>query len=377
MLGNRFVPTLRFVMAPDDEGGAARKAPRSRAAASDSSAAAGAQESPQTEGQGGAADSASRQETSQGAAQETVENSSAGQTANDAARLSQNAASSSEPFPDTFPENWRHDMAAGDKAFLKTLDRFDSPAALAKAYKELTARLSSGDLKAAKPLGDNATPEQVAAWRADHGLPENAATYVSGLKLADGVVTGEGDQPLLASFAEQAMKANWTSEQFNQAVGWYFAMQDRLLARRQFTDAEFKEKASHDLMREWGNDYTINRNTVVQFFDRNFPQQFRIDLLNARLPDGRVLANDPAFSKAILEVAKSINPAGAVLPNASGAGLSNVESRIAEIEGKYMRATHGSDPWKTYWSGESGARMQQEYRGLLAAREQARRGRAG
>ena len=72
-----------------------------------------------------------------------------------------------------------------------------------------------------------------------------------------------------------------------------------------------------------------------------------------------------------------VNPAGAVLPNASGAGLSNVESRIAEIEGKYMRATHGSDPWKTYWSGESGARMQQEYRGLLAAREQARRGRAG
>jgi hypothetical protein len=72
-----------------------------------------------------------------------------------------------------------------------------------------------------------------------------------------------------------------------------------------------------------------------------------------------------------------VNPAGAVLPNASGAGVSNVESRIAEIEGKYMRATHGSDPWKTYWSGESGARMQQEYRGLLAAREQARRGRAG
>ena len=99
--------------------------------------------------------------------------------------------------------------------------------------------------------------------------------------------------------------------------------------------------------------------------------------MNARLPDGRVLANDPAFSKAILEVAKIVNPAGAVLPNASGAGLSNVESRIAEIEGKYMRATHGSDPWKTYWSGESGARMQQEYRGLLAAREQARRGRAG
>jgi hypothetical protein len=63
--------------------------------------------------------------------------------------------------------------------------------------------------------------------------------------------------------------------------------------------------------------------------------------------------------------------------NASGAGLADVESRIAEIEAKYMRAAHGSESWRTYWSGESGAKMQQEYRGLLAAREQTRRGRAG
>jgi len=84
------------------------------------------------------------------------------------------------------------------------------------------------------------------------------------------------------------------------------------------------------------------------------------------------LANHPGFSKAILEVAKIVDPRDSLLPNASGAGLSNVESRIAEIEGKYMRAAHGSDQWKTYWTGESGARMQQEYRGLVAAREQTR-----
>jgi hypothetical protein len=71
-------------------------------------------------------------------------------------------------------------------------------------------------------------------------------------------------------------------------------------------------------------------------------------------------------------VAKIVDPRGTLLPNTSGAGVSSVESRIAEIEGKYMRAPHGSDSWKTYWTGDSGARMQQEYRGLLAAREQAR-----
>jgi hypothetical protein len=285
---------------------------------------------------------------------------------------------SPERFPEErFPESWRDHLAGSDKAFRKTLDRFESPMALAKAYKELTARLSSGDLKATKPPPDNATPEQVAAWRAEQGLPQDATAYVDGLQLGDGTVTGEAEKALLASFAEQAMKGRWTADQYNQAVGWYFALQDRLAAQRDHADAAFKQETSADLMREWGHDYPTNRNAIAQFVDRSFPADFREALLTARLPDGRILANHPTFNRAILEVAKSLNPSGAVLPNASGGGLSGVESRIAEIEGKYMRAPHGSELWKSYWTGDSGAHMQQEYRGLLAAREQTRRGRAG
>src|SRR5579871_2656042 len=276
-----------------------------------------------------------------------------------------------------FPQSWRDDLAGSDKAFRKTLDRFESPTALAKAYKELTARLSSGDLKATKPPPDDATPERIAAWRAEQGLPQDAAAYVDGLQLGDGTVTGEAEKALLASFAEEAMKGRWTADQYNQAVRWYFDTQDRLAAKRGEADAAFKHEALADLTREWGHDYATNRNAVAQFFDRSFPADFKEALLTARLPDGKLLANHPTFNKAILEVAKAINPGGAMLPNASGGGLSNVESRIAEIEGKYMRAPHGSDLWKSYWTGDAGARMQQEYRGLLAAREHARRGHAG
>jgi hypothetical protein len=297
--------------------------------------------------------------------------------AEDAALTSRNEAPNAEPAAKTFPESWREQLAGGDKAFRKTLDRFESPAALAKAYKELTARLSSGDLKATKPPPANATPEQLAAWRAEQGLPPSTAAYVDGLQLGDGTVTGEAEKALLASFAEEAMKGRWTADQYSQAVRWYFDMQDRLAAQRDQADAAFKHEASADLMREWSQDYATNRNAVAQFFDRSFPAEFKEALLTARLPDGRLLANHPTFNKAILEVAKSINPSGAILPNASGSGLSNVENRIAEIEGKYMRAPHGSDLWKGYWTGDAGARMQQEYRGLLAVREQVRRGRAG
>ena len=255
------------------------------------------------------------------------------------------------------------------------LDRFDSPAALAKAYRELTTKLSSGELRAVKGPGDNATPEQVAAWRTAHGLPENAEAYVSGLKLADCMLAGEANRPLLASFAEAALAGNWTGEQYSQAVRWYFAMQDQVLAARQRADGEFKQASARDFMREWGHDYDINRSTVAQFCNRHFARDQKLDLLNARLPNRAMLANHPGFNKAILEIASIVDPRGSLLPNTSGAGLSNVESRIAEIESKYMRAAHGSDQWKTYWTGESGARCSRNIAGWW--RRGSRRGGSG
>src|SRR5215467_12925863 len=90
-----------------------------------------------------------------------------------AAPAPRNPAPAADPVAKAFPESWREDLAGGDNAFRKTLDRFDSPAALAKAYKELTARLSSGDLKATRPPPGNPTPEQIALWRAEQGLPQS------------------------------------------------------------------------------------------------------------------------------------------------------------------------------------------------------------
>jgi hypothetical protein len=362
MQDDRFAPAPPFAKVPGDEVGSAGKA----AASESSQLKGGGLHGTAAASAGGGVPDGLRVEAAVAADPQ----------AQNATPTPRNTAPASEPVAKTFPESWREDLAGGDKAFRKTLDRFESPATLAKAYKELTARLSSGDLKATKPPPDNATPQQIAVWRSEQGLPQSAAAYVEGLKLGDGTVTGEAERPLLVSFAEQAMKGRWTADQYNQAVGWYFDMQDQLAAQRDHADAAFKHAASTDLMHEWGRDYATNRNAIAQFFDRSFPEDFRDALLTARLPDGRVLANHPTFNKAILEVAKSINPSGVMLPNASGGGLSNVESRIAEIEGKYMRAPHGSDLWKSYWAGDSGARMQQEYRGLLGAREQARRGRA-
>src|SRR6266853_1199488 len=274
MPDNRVAPASHFAMAPADEVNAPDKGIASPAA------------EPRGGGPHGAAAPGAGGDTPVGG---RIDGAVAAESqAKDVAPTPRSAPLPAEPVAKAFPESWREDLAGGDKAFRKTLDRFESPAALAKAYRELTARLSSGDLKATKPPPDNATPEQLAAWRAEQGLPQSATAYVDGLQLGDGTVTGKAEKTLLASFADEALKGRWTADQYNRAVRWYFDTQDRLAAQRDQADATFKHGASADLMREWGHDYATNRNAIAQFFDRSFPEDFREALLTARLPDGKV-----------------------------------------------------------------------------------------
>jgi hypothetical protein len=269
----------------------------------------------------------------------------------------------------TWPENWRQEIAGGDEKELKRLERMSSPADVFKAYRELEGKVSSGKLKAvAEPLPDNATPEQVTAWRAEQGLPANADAFVTGLSLPNGIVPGQADQPLLASFAEEATAAGWNQQQYNQAVGWYYSLQDQLIGDRQQADADSLNEATVDLMREWGPEFKANQTRITQFFDAHFPKDAD-DIRAARLPDGRLVGNDPVYNRVFLEIAKIINPAAAVLPNIPGANMSNVGDRIAETETKFMRAPPNTPEYAAYWLGPGGQRMQQEYRELVTARE--------
>lgn len=257
-------------------------------------------------------------------------------------------------------------MAGEDKAYLKTLERYDSPAAVARALRELRTKVDSGELKARPtPPAQGAKPEEVAAWRKEQGLPENAAAFVTGLKLPDGVVPGEQDEPLLSSFAAVAMKSHWDQATYNAAVDWYYQVSDQLAAQREDTDADFLSDSMSALHAEWGKEFKGNQNAIGAFVQM-FPADFRSALLLARTPDGDLLGNHPAFLRAALMVAKELNPAATLLPNVGGGSLQGVQQRIAEIEIKHMRATQGTPEWNQYWRS---AAMQDEYRQLLEARE--------
>ena len=159
-----------------------------------------------------------------------------------------NATDKPVASPADWPEDWRIKLAGEDKSYLKTLDRFNSPADLAKAYRDAQQRLSSGNLKPTLP--DNPSEDELKAWRTANGVPETPDKYE--LELGNGFVWSEADKPLLDDFAKYAHERNLPAGQVKDVLGWYASIQERQLAAREEADERFHQQSEDSLRSEWG-----------------------------------------------------------------------------------------------------------------------------
>jgi len=266
--------------------------------------------------------------------------------------------------PSDWPTDWRNKFAGDDAKALERLGRFQSPAEIFKSYRELEAKVSSGELRAPpKALAKDATPEQVSAWRKDQGLPDSAEAFVKGLALPNGVVPGEADKPLLEGFAAAALKNNWSTDQFNQAVSWYYEQQDAQHAQQIERDDAFKQTALIELGKDWGpQQFQANLNAMQNLLAL-FPEGVADNLLAGRMGDGSRVGDHPGVLRALVHLAKELNPAATVLPaggDLSGKGIADRRAELQKMMGDYR-----SD----YWQGPRSAALQQEFRDLVDAEE--------
>src|SRR5262245_8333661 len=119
---------------------------------------------------------------------------------------------SSEPSPPQTEQqsqpnsDWRLRIAGDDKELGKQLERYATEADFGKAHVSLRSKLSSGEYR--RVPGKDSTPDELAAWRADMGLPSSADGYVADLALPDGTVLGEADKAIMLRFAGAAFDGN-------------------------------------------------------------------------------------------------------------------------------------------------------------------------
>lgn len=271
--------------------------------------------------------------------------------------------------PADFPADWREKIAGTDQGKLNTLKRYASPIDAINWVLDQQAKISKGELKPVKPMpGKDATAEQVAAWRKEQGLPENAEGYLGKLSLPQGMLLGDADKPIAQAFAERALERGMSQEHFNDTVNWYFEQQAQQAQARVEADGEFQRDSQQKLMAEWGADFKGNSNALGAFW-QEAPEGVRDIILGARTADGKIVGDHPQVAAFFAGLMRQLNPAATLLPAGQG-DLQGVSTRKAAIEGM-MYLNGKQNP--AYWGNEA---LQQEYRDLIAAEQRMKGGNA-
>lgn len=262
--------------------------------------------------------------------------------------------------PADFPEDWRQKLAGDDEKAMKRLERFKSPQDVFKAYRALEAKMSSGEVKSTLP--DDASEEEVAAYRKENGIPEKPEGYLE--SLPSGVVVGDDDKEMVNSFLEKVHAKNASPEFVSEALDWYYSTQEETIAQQAEADKQRRQEAEEELRSEWGAEYRSNINSIKSFLESAPATEDGTPLsdllLGARLSDGVPLGDHPAALRWLSKMADEANPAGFVAPGVGGSQADTVESEITEIE-KTMRTNRAA------YNKDS--KMQERYLQLLDARE--------
>jgi len=268
------------------------------------------------------------------------------------------------PPASAWPDDWRNQIANGDEKIAAKLSRYSSPKDVANALLSVQSKIGAGELRSVLPK--NATEEQVKLWREENGIPESPEKY--DLKLADGLVIGTDDKPLIDNLLKAMHKVNAPAGIASEVVNFYYAQVEANEADRQQKDSAAAREVSDALHAEWGGEFRANMNMIDGLLD-TAPNGVKDLIKFGRLSDGTpIMANADAI-RWLNNMAREINPVTTLLPN-SGANISGaIDDEIKKIETN-MGAPKGTPAHKAYWGDE---KAQSRYRELLDARDRAKK----
>lgn len=259
-----------------------------------------------------------------------------------------------------FPPDWRVRWVSGitDEKARKTaetlLERQASPTAVIE--KMLNQEKALSQRSGVRKPGENATADEVAAWRREAGIPESPDKY--DIKLPEGKELGDDDKKVFKGFAERLHKAGASNDVMNEALAWYLDDSEAQFSSLVETDDRFRQESEAALRTKWGADFARNINAIGLMF-ADAPKGLGDALLNGRLADGRKIGDTPEMVEFLTKLSLESNPIATLMPT-GGATNTSVETQIAEIE-KVMRTDNSK-----YWHDPD---MQKRYGELLAARE--------
>ena len=286
-------------------------------------------------------------ETGNPASTEDTSGSSAAATSTDTSTATKETPASEAP------NDWaakRTAYANGDAKLLARLSRYSSEKDAIDALIAAQNKISSGGLKA--PLPENPTPEEVAAWRAENGIPLTPKDY--GVKVPD-----ELDAARTEEFLSIAHELNMAPAQVEKLIGWQSEVNKKFMEQRAEQD-KADEEAGIELLKskeEWGSEYKLNVNLITGLLD-GAPKGMKDRFMGGRLANGTLIANDPTTLRWLASLAREVNPTATVVP---GSGVNAAQAIQSEMQNlKQMMADRSSE----YWKGPKAETHQARFREL-------------
>ena len=230
-------------------------------------------------------------------------------------------------------KDWRAPYIGDEFLTEEQMGRFATPGDLAKSYAGAQTQLSKGFQ--APTLPENATDEDVAAFRTAQGIPLKAGDYLE--NLPDGLVIGEADAAIAEHFTNKFHEMNASPAVVHGILGAYNEWAEQQQADLAEMDTgHFKEV--EDVLRApveeggWGPEYRANVNIVGAMLDKTFGKEAAEAIQNARGPDGRAIMNTPAILAGMAQLARELDPLVTIIPNDTGDSAKTLNDEIAAIE---------------------------------------------
>ncbi len=233
----------------------------------------------------------------------------------------------SQSVPATWREDWTKDV---DPKGAELLKRYGSPQDLVKAHLAAVQKIRSGEYKRAAPPPED--PEAMKAWREEQGIPADPKDYdlpqVAGMefdKLPDDVKENIG------AIRSTFLDANLSKEQGTKVAKALADLGEKQMEAQVDADIQAFEATDDNLRADWGPDYKTNLKMNIALLNQTFGEEMANELLMARTPSGKRLADLPEFNKALNGWARASGSDVLYDPNKGGGGVS-LSERKAEIE---------------------------------------------
>jgi hypothetical protein len=251
--------------------------------------------------------------------------------------------------------NWRDAYAGDDDKFKSQLERFSTPGDMGKAFREAQGKISSGNLRVVPD--ENATPEDLAAFRLANGIPAESEGYFK--DLPEGLVLGDDDKEIFGKFAGAMHEMNVEPAVMHKVIEWYNGFAEEQQDAMADLDNTHHQETEDTLRAEWGTDYRANINLVGALIETTFGEENAQAILNARDADGRAIMNIPGVLEGLASISRKLNPIHQLAPKTGITAQQTLDDEIKGIE-DLMRSDRDK-----YNKDD---KMQERYRELLQIR---------